>query len=43
MRWSKNREDVKKETGRKISTEFEADVWGKLMICEFEKTIVSHI
>ena len=43
MRWSKNREDVKKETGRKISTDFEADIWGKLMICEFEKIIVSHI
>lgn len=38
MRWSKNREDVRKETGRKISTDFEADIWGK-----FEKRIVSHI
>ena len=34
---------MKKEVGRKISIEFEADVWGKLMICEFEKTNVSFI
>ena len=37
MRWSCNRDDVAKESGRKISVEFEADVWGKLMICEFEE------
>ena len=29
--------DEAKESGRKISVEFEADVWGKLIICEFEK------
>ena len=37
MRWSCNRDDEAKESGRKISVEFEADVWGKLIICEFEK------
>ena len=43
VRWSNSRDNVKKEVGRKISIEFEADVWGKLMICEFEKTNVSFI
>ena len=43
MRWSCNRNDVAKESGRKISVEFEADVWGKLMICEFERKNVSSI
>ena len=42
-RWSHNRDSVKKETGKKISIEFEADIWGKLMICEFEKLNVSCI
>ena len=42
-RWSHNRDSVKKETGKKICIEFEADVWGKLMICEFEKINVSCI
>ena len=43
VRWSNNRNSVKKETGKKINIEFEADVWGKLMICEFEKINVSYI
>ena len=34
---------MRKEVGRKINIEFKADVWGKLMICEFEKINVSYI
>ena len=43
VRWSSNRDMVRKDVGRKINIEFEADVWGKLMICEFEKINVSNI
>ena len=43
VRWSSNRDMVRKDVGRKISIEFEADVWGKLMICELEKINVSNI
>ena len=43
VRWHLHRDEVRKESGRKISVEFEADVWGKLMICEFEKKNVSSI
>lgn len=43
VRWSSSRDVVRKEVGRKINIEFEADVWGKLMICEFEKINVSCI
>jgi hypothetical protein len=43
VRWIKNRNSVKKETGKKINIEFEGDVWGRLMICEFEKINVSCI
>ena len=40
IRWVKGRDVVRKVSGRKISIEFEADVWGKLMICEFEQKMV---
>ena len=40
IRWVKGRDVVRKVSGRKISVEFEADVWGKLMICEFERRMV---
>ena len=43
VRWSSSRDVVRKEVGRKINIEFKADVWGKLMICEFEKINVSYI
>ena len=43
VRWVVKRDVVRKISGRKISVEFEADVWGNLMICEFEKTNVSCI
>lgn len=43
IRWSENRDIVRKATGRKISVPFEADVWGRLMICELEQKIVSNI
>ena len=36
VRWVDKKDVVKKTSGRKISVEFEADVWGKLMMCEFE-------
>ena len=40
VRWVQGRDVVGKISGRKILVEFEADVWGKLMICEFEKKMV---
>ena len=43
VRWVVKRDVVKKTYGRKISVEFEADVWGNLMICEFEQKNVSII
>ena len=42
-RWSQTRENVKKKPGRKINSEFEAAIWGKLMICEFGKIKVRNI
>ena len=42
VRWVIGRDVVKKVSGRKISVEFEKDVWGKLMICEMEQKIVSR-
>lgn len=36
-RWSENRKRIKNKPGRKINSDFEAAVWGKMMICEFEK------
>ena len=39
-RWNLNRGKVLKKTGHKINSDFEASVWGKLMICEHEKTTV---
>ena len=41
VRWVIGRDVVRKVSGRKISVEFEADVWGKLMICEIEQKNVS--
>ena len=43
VRWIVKRDVIKKTSGRKISVEFEADIWGNLMICEFEKKNVSCI
>ena len=43
VRWSSSEDVVREEVGRKINIEFEADVWGKLMICEFERINVSCI
>ena len=43
VRWIVKRDVVRKISERKISVEFEADVWGNLMICEFEKKNVSCI
>lgn len=39
-RWSIDRGKILKKTGRRINSDFEASVWGKLMICEFEKKTV---
>lgn len=36
-RWIENRNKVRKKPGRKIDSQFEKAVWGKLMICEFER------
>jgi hypothetical protein len=43
VRWIVGRKVVKKMSGRKIDVEFEADIWGNLMICEFEQKNVSCI
>lgn len=43
LRWNDNRDVVRKAAGKKISVQFEADVWGKLMICELEQKNVSCI
>ena len=37
------RDVVKQISERKISSEFEADIWGSLMICEIEQQNVSRI
>ena len=40
-RWNKNRGKLLKKSGHKVNFDFEASVWGKLMICEYEKTMVN--
>ena len=40
-RWNLNRGKLLKKTGRKINSDFEASIWGKLMICEYEEKMVS--
>jgi hypothetical protein len=40
-RWNEVRNMIKKKPGRKINQDFEAAVWSKLMICEFEKITVT--
>ena len=42
-RWCQTRDNVKKKPGRKINSEFEAAIWGKLMICEYENVKVCNI
>ena len=37
LRWNDVRDRNKEKPGRKISEEFEAEVWGNLMLCVFEK------
>ena len=37
MRWNELKDKVNERTGKKINVEFESDVWGKLMLCVFEK------
>ena len=39
-RWHEVRDMIKKKPGRKINQEFEAAVWSKMMICEFEKIMI---
>lgn len=40
-RWHENRGIVTDKPGRKIYQNFEAEIWGKLLICEFENKAVS--
>ena len=40
-RWNSTRDNVIQTRGRKVYKEFEAEVWGKLMLYEFETTMVS--
>lgn len=40
VRWVARKDVVRKTSGRKVSIQFEADVWCKLMICEFEQKMV---
>ena len=40
-RWSDNSGKKKKSTGPKINEDFEEEVWGKLMLCVFEKVLKS--
>lgn len=35
--WHKQRDTVAQKTGKKVVVEFEADVWGELLLCVFEK------
>ena len=37
LRWHELKDKVNDRTGKKINEEFESDVWGKLMLCVFEK------
>jgi hypothetical protein len=41
-RWNEVRNMIKKKPGRKINQDFEAAVWSKLMICEFEKKCILY-
>lgn len=41
--WNVQRDLVKKKKGKKVCVEFEADIRGKLMICELEQKNVSRI
>ena len=36
-RWFSLSKNEKNKSGRKINTNFEAEVWGNLMMCVFEK------
>lgn len=40
-RWHENRGIVTNKPGRKIYQNFEAEIWGKLLICEFVNKAVS--
>ena len=37
LRWSETRNNECDKPGKKIDENFEAEVWGKLMLCIFEK------
>lgn len=37
LRWSETREKINAKPGRKIDNNFESEVWGKLMLCVFER------
>ena len=43
QRWNLNRGKLLKKTGRKVNSDFEASIWGKLMICEYEKRMVRFV
>ena len=38
LRWYEVKDKPSEKPGRKINEEFEAEVWGKLMLCIFEKS-----
>lgn len=38
LRWHETRDKINTKPGRKIDTSFESEVWGKLMLCVFEKS-----
>ena len=40
-RWNSTRDNVIQTRGRKVYKEFEAEIWGKLMLYEYETTMVS--
>lgn len=40
-RWHENRGTITNKPGRKIYQNFEAEIWGKLLLCEFENQVVS--
>ena len=37
LRWHEHRDKINDRTGKKVNVEFESDIWGKLMLCVFEK------
>ena len=41
-RWDLTRDVVQQERGRKVYKDFEAEVWGKLMLCEYESKMVKN-